>query len=89
MSTWPCSRWRRSGIGGRGARQSQSTRTAAKGTRHPMTRGMRKAHVTRNGDEYEYDETGERWTEPPMFVIVAPEGFEDWQYLEPPEYHDV
>lgn len=39
---------------------------------------MRAVHVTRDGDSYHCEETGEDWTEPPMFTIVPPEPFEDW-----------
>ena len=50
---------------------------------------MRRVTVMRNGDAYHCPETDESWVAEPMFVIVTPGEFEDWQYLEPPEYHDV
>ncbi len=49
---------------------------------------LRAVHVTRDGDNYHCEETGEDWTEPPMFTIVPPEPFEDWPETGDPN-HDA
>ncbi len=47
---------------------------------------MRAIHVTKDGDSYHCEETGEDWTEPPMFTIVPPEPFEDWPETGDPNH---